>query len=89
VPFSLLIALFGLKNGNSCSKIYLTINIVNFYIYSCYTTVGRLRGKQVLMLETGWKKSCGVGCIMSKIDFMHFILKYFDNFWFPKGKFSI
>uniref|UniRef100_A0A1I8BRS6 Metalloendopeptidase n=1 Tax=Meloidogyne hapla TaxID=6305 RepID=A0A1I8BRS6_MELHA len=31
----------------------------------CYTTVGQIRGRQVLMLESGWEESCGWGCLLT------------------------
>uniref|UniRef100_A0A914I8G9 Metalloendopeptidase n=1 Tax=Globodera rostochiensis TaxID=31243 RepID=A0A914I8G9_GLORO len=41
------------------------VDIQNRRDEGCYTQVGRMRGRQVLMLESGWSKSCGIGCIQT------------------------
>lgn len=38
---------------------------ISWCLFSCYTQVGRMRGRQVLMLESGWNRSCGTGCLQS------------------------
>ncbi|KAL7080568.1 hypothetical protein ACQ4LE_000297 [Meloidogyne hapla] len=41
------------------------VDIQNKINEGCYTTVGQIRGRQVLMLESGWEESCGWGCLLT------------------------
>ncbi|KAF7639104.1 Metalloendopeptidase [Meloidogyne graminicola] len=57
---------------NTCVKFrskrkneYDYVDIQNKMNEGCYTTVGKIRGRQVLMLESGWSESCGWGCLLA------------------------
>uniref|UniRef100_A0A915M4T8 alpha-1,2-Mannosidase n=1 Tax=Meloidogyne javanica TaxID=6303 RepID=A0A915M4T8_MELJA len=62
------------------------VDIQNKINEGCYTTVGQIRGRQVLMLESGWEESCAYpGCtdhstviheLMHKVGLWHEQMRY-------------